>query len=140
MSLSRTSTTARKTPKIPVRTVMKIKPGGVVSGATFGAAGGIDGGRSGGWDGDGGGSGENKAPARFDAVSVAVSARFDAVFVAVFATFDAVFAILPIAFAPAFAIFERAFIVQSGPPSPDERYGLFLPAAPGKEMARARHR
>ena len=108
---------------------MKIKPGGVVSGATFGAAGGIDGGRSGGWDGDGGGSGENKAPARFDAVSVAVSARF-----------DAVFAILPIAFAPAFAIFERAFIVQSGPPSPDERYGLFLPAAPGKEMARARHR
>jgi len=105
---------------------MKIKPGGVVSGATFGAAGGIDGGRSGGWDGDGGGSGENKAPARFDAVSVAVSARFDAVFVAVFATFD--------------AVFHQLLIVQSGPPSPDERYGLFLPAAPGKEMARARHR
>ena len=137
MSLSRTSTTARKTPKIPVRTVMKIKPGGVVSGATFGAAGGIDGGRSGGWDGDGGGSGENKAPARFDAVSVAVSARFDAVFVAVFATFDAVFAAVFIMLAP---VLNMAFIVQSGPPSPDERYGLFLPAAPGKEMARARHR
>ena len=133
MSLSRTNIRARKTPKIPVRTVMKIKPGGVVSGATFGAAGGIDGGRSGGWDGDGGGSGENKAPARFDAVSVAVSARFDAVFVAVFATLDAVFAAV-------FIMPDAQFIVQSGPPSPDERYGLFLPAAPGKEMARARHR